>query len=265
MGRGNYMFRTAGGEYVSTFYFNAAGDFEDEKKACIEMMREELAGELDGLPFAIRRRKVEQMMMESRLPVRVKDETVYEMLSYNVDDEIDNLAFEVAGTNGIPGFARLSRKERRHEEQYAAGYRESAVIIAESPNTLMCIGDNENIVAVGMVPAFSMDDFEDTEDSDDFRDDAEADLIQTRKRADAAYEITDKDIEDEAYKLARAQEERNFEERMELYRAEANAAMAKVHAFFGTQSIMVRSCAWTTSTLPQFDEIPEADRATYYY
>ena len=53
MGAGNQIIRNRDGQNVNTFYFDPYGSFEEEKKSYVEFEREELAGELTGLSFAL--------------------------------------------------------------------------------------------------------------------------------------------------------------------------------------------------------------------
>ena len=261
MGKGNQIIRGRDAESVRTFYFDPYGDFDAEKKDCVEQEREELAEELSGLSFAMRRRKVEQMMMDGRLPVKVSDERIYDRMNDNCHDEIDNLAYAVGE---IEGFKRIPTKERELEAVLVAGNRECGQVIAESDNCIVVIGDNEHNMAIGCAPSFTHVDVDDEYSEDDFLDEADADLVQTRKRADANYEITDKDISDRAAELMHEAIEKEFDERMKLYKKDANVAMRKIHEYFGAQSISVRSCWWTSSRLKPYAELTEEERNSYY-
>lgn len=233
MGRGNQIIRGWDGETVQTYYFDSCGDFDAEKKAFIEYEREQLAEELTGLDFAMRRRNVEQMMMDGRLPVEVSDDRIYDRQNENVSDEIDNLSYEVAG---IEGFARIALLSRESESVLVGGNNEYGQVIAESKHCQIVIGDNENSVALGCIPTLNRDNIvllveDDTElRAEDFQ--AEVD-----KRCEAM---------------------------LELYKKDANAAMRKIHAFFGKQSISVRSGPWTSGTLKPYEELTEAERNDYY-
>ena len=263
MGKGNQFIRNRDGDGVRTFYFDPYGDFEEEKKAMIQEKREDIAEELSGLPFAERRRKLEQIMLEGRFPIRIKDERVWDRISMSADDEIDNLGYEVAGkTSGIEGFTR--RKKREFEDCLAAGYHDSGFVIAESKNCQVVIADNECNVAIACIPAFSRESIEEDFDQDDYCDEAQADLEKTRKRADANYEIDQSDINERASELRDEAVEKEIEKRLEAYKKDANAAMRKIHAFFGTNSISVRDGAWTSITLKQYDELTEEERNNYY-
>lgn len=262
MGKGNQFIKDRDGNGVRTFYFDPYGDFEEEKKAVIKEEREELAEELSGLPFAERRRKVEQMMMEGRFPVRVNDDRIWNRIGDYADDEIDNLGYEIGG---IPGFTR--REKREFEGEIVAGYRDSGFVIAESDNCQVVIADNESCVAIGCIPVPSRDNIEDNvreDEGDAIHDEAEAELEKTRKRADANYEITYEDVRKLADEKIRARVENLVAERDAKFKADANAVMRKVHEYFGTQSISVRSCAWTSSGLKPYDELTEEERNGYY-
>jgi hypothetical protein len=58
--------------------------------------------------------------------------------------------------------------------------------------------------------------------------------------------------------------EKEFDERMKLYKKDANVAMRKIHEYFGAQSISVRSCWWTSSRLKPYAELTEEERNSYY-
>jgi hypothetical protein len=145
-----------------------------------------------------------------------------------------------------------------------AGNRECGHVIAKSDDCIVVIGDNEHNMAIGCAPSFTHVDVDDEYSEDDFLDEADADLVQTRKRADANYEITDKDISDRAAELMHEAIEKEFDERMKLYKKDANVAMRKIHEYFGAQSISVRSCWWTSSRLKPYAELTEEERNSYY-
>jgi hypothetical protein len=267
MGKGNQIIRGRDAESVRTFYFDPYGDFDAEKKHCVEQEREELAEELSGLSFAMRRRKVEQMMMDGRLPVKVSDKRIYDRINDNVIDEIDNLAYQIGGTDGAPGFKRIPTKERELEAVLVAGNREYGQVIAKSDNCHVVIGDNESNMAIGCVNAETRENSDENVRDDEYdglREEAEAELIQTRKRADANYEIDDVDIDKLAEEKLEARQEKAWDELVSKYRKDANAAMRKIHEYFGAQSISVRSCAWTSGRLKPYAELTEEERNSYY-
>lgn len=233
MGKGNQIIRGRDAEGVRTFFFDPYGSFDDEKKAYIEQKREDLAEELQGLPFDQRRRKVEQMMMDCRLPVRVKDDVIWDRINDNCEDEIDNISYEVGS---LEGFKRIPKKERESEEVLVAGSREYGQVIAGSDNCQVVIGDNESTVAIGCIP---------TETKDNI-----ADVVRQ-----------DTELEGEEYD---AEVERRWEEHLAKYKKDANAAMRKIHEFFGTQSISERDGAWTSSRLKPYEELTEEERNNYY-
>lgn len=235
MGKGNQFIRNRDGDGVRTFYFDPYGDFAEEKKAMIQEKREDIAEELSGLPFAERRRKLEQIMLDGRFPIRISDERVWDRISDCADDEIDNLGYEIGGkTGGIPGFTR--REKREFEDCLAAGNRDSGFVIAESANCQVVCADNESNVAIACIP---------TESKDSIRDQVEQDT----------------DLEGEELD---AEVERRWEAGLEFFKADANAAMRKIHEFFGTQSISERDGAWTSSRLKPYAELTEEERNNYY-
>lgn len=254
MGRGNQIIRTLDGDNVKTFYFDSMPSFEDTKAGEIEFMRGQVVEQLVGLSFAMRRRKLEQLMLGGEYPITVTDERVYEEQSRASDDEIDNIRYEVAS---VEGFERV--KDESHGE-LVAGYNDYGEVIARSKNTMVVIADNENSVAIGCVPDFTRESIAEDYNQDDYNDEAEAELIQTRKRADAHYEIDQSDINQAASVMMDDDIDKAFAARIELYKAEANLVMRKVHEFFGTQSIRVRNGAWMSYTLP----VAEKYNGRYY-
>ena len=238
MGRGNQIIRDRDGNNVNTYYFDGNDDFEATKKSMMEDMKGQLSEELEGLGFAMRRRKLEQMMRRGRYPVRVSDDSVWSRMSEYDSEDVDNLTYEL---KNVPGFERV--KPWRSESDLAAGFRDSASVIAESKNCMVVIADNETSTAIACVPSFSWDELEDDAGVEDYHSEAEADLWKTRERADANYEITGDDIRKRAVEML-------TESRRKAYLEDANAAMKAVHEHFGSQSIRVRSCAWTSTALP---------------
>lgn len=264
MGKGNQIICGRDGENVRTFYFDPYGDFDEEKKAYASYEREQLVEELRGLSFAKRRRKVEQMFMDGRLPIEVDDDVIWDRINDNCEDEIDNISYEVGS---LEGFKRIPKKERESEKILVAGYHDYGQVIAESDHCLVVIGDNESTVAIGCAPADTRENSDQNvrdNEYDSLREEAEAELEKTRKRADADYEITDANIDELAEEKLKARQEAAWEEITGKYRKDANAAMRKIHEFFGTQSILVRSCAWTSSRLKPYDEMSEEERNSYY-
>lgn len=267
MGKGNQIIKSRDGESVRTFFFNPYGSFEEDKNDMIEQEREELAEELAGLGFAERRRKVEQMMLDGRFPVKIKDERVYDRQNDNATEEIDNLSYEVGGPTSVDGFKRIPAKLRKLDPVLVAGYHDYGTVIAESDNCQVVIGDNETTIAIGCIPAETRDNSDQNvrdDEYDQLREEAEAELIQTRKRADANYEIEDADIDKLAEEKLEARQEAVWNGIMEKYRKDANAAMRRIHHFFGTQSIAERCGPWMHGQLKQYDELTEEERNNYY-
>lgn len=260
MGRGNAIFRTYEGDGVRTFYFDSKQDFDSVKKDYIGQEREELAGELFGLRFDMRRRKVEQMLMDGRLPVRVSDDTIYERMGEFEMDDINNLKHEIAA---IEGFKALKQKDFKYESELSCANDMSAVVIAESDLVLVCVQDNESNTAIAMVPAFTKDRLREDVDEDWHFEEARTDMERTRKRADANYEITASDVFEAARKTIDDDVDARYEERMSAYREQANAAMRKVHEFFGTDGISAWSSAWTSSRMPTPSEMDAKDEKYY--
>ena len=100
----------------------------------------------------------------------------------------------------------------------------------------MVIADNESNVAIACIP---------TESRDNIRDQVEQDT----------------ELEGEALD---AEVERRWEAGLAKFKADANAAMRKIHEFFGTQSISERNGAWTSSQLKPYDQLTEEERNNYY-
>lgn len=260
MGRGNQIIRSFGGNEVRTFYLDFHSDIEDVRKILVESEREQILEEIRGKSFAERREILEDLISDGSYPITISDERCYDEQGSEEIDGIDNVAWVL---NDVEGFDKLDLYE--HHEELVAGNRECGTVIAKSDNCIVVVADNESCTAIGCVPTFTMEEIDAEFDVDDYRDSAEADLIQTRKRADAQYEITDVDIDEEAEAQRYDAADNEFDRRNELYKQEANLAMAKVHALFGTQSIYERSCAWTSHRLPAYEEIDEEERKTYYY
>jgi hypothetical protein len=262
MGRGNQIIRAFDGDNVKTYYMDFHSDVEDVRAALVANEKEELLGEMKGKSFAIRRRLLTSMMLDGRYPIEISDDRCYQEQDDEQNDGIQGVAWAL---NGIEGFTKLD--EFVSHEELVAGFNDYGLVIATSKHCLVVIADNESNVAIGCVPAVLREEIE--YDAADYRDDAEADLIQTRKRADARYEITDDDIEERAEEMKNEAEENEFEKQIEQYKVEANLAMAEVHQFFGTQSISRRGGAWTSCTVPSYDEllatIGEEEIKKYYY
>jgi len=264
MGKGNQIICNRDGEHVETFFFEPYGDFDLEKKAMLEDKRDELAEEMSGLPFGERRRMLWQMVQDGRYPVSVRDEDVYDRQNENCRDEIDIIAYQV-GT--LDGFEAVRERDRESEAILVAGSREYGQVIARSDNCEVVIGDNESDVAIGCIPATTRDLSDEKvrdEEYDLLREEAEAELEKTRKRADANYEITDADIDRLADEKLWSLQEKVWGEIIAKYKKDANAAMRTIHEYFGTQSIRVRTGPWTSGELKPFNELTDEEKEAYY-
>lgn len=269
MGKGNEFIRTRDRDGVRTYYFDYA-DFDSIKKTIEDEAKEWLNEQLaDCADFAARRRKVTQFYRDGRLPIDIDDESVYDRITMYAEDESDNLSYEIAGeTDGLPGFARIGYYAAARDPEIVGGSYSSGMVIAESEHCQFVIADNECNIAMGCIPKKSRDELFDKihyDEYDQVVEEAEAELEKTRKCADASYVITNDEILKTADEKIKARVDEEWEKYLDVYRKEANAVMAKVHEYFGTQSICERSGAWTSCRLPKFDDIPENERETYYY
>lgn len=264
MGSGNQRICNLDGERVNTFIIDTNSDFDEVKRDYLRNKHNDLSDEYirDGMTFAEKRRVVLHLYMDGELPITVKDDHIYDLMNDWDDDEISNISYEVGS---LDGFERLKRRER--DSRLASGFRDSGVILAKSANCMLVIADNQNSYVIGCVPADTMDDVingEHDNQYDQLWDEAEAELVQTRKRADASYEITREDIDSLAEQKAAEAGEKAWEEYVEKYRADANAAMRKVHEFLGTRSMRVPTSAWTSAKMKPYDEMTEEERNSYY-
>ena len=262
MGKGNFTFRDLDGNRIKTFYFDRNTDFEGTKRIEVEDARDELAIELRGLGFAMRRRRVEQMMMDRRLPVEITDQRVYDIMSDADDDEISNLAYEAAN---VPGFSVV--KPRRYDENLASGYRDSAVVIAESDRAMLCVGDNEGNVAITVVPTAIKSSIEEDVDHEFGTAQPKCEILREEIGDELSLKLSrrvmESDIQARYDEIVKAETEKRYAAEMEKYREEANAVMRKVHEYFGEQGIRQWSSAWTSSKLMTPEEIDE-QKLKYY-
>jgi hypothetical protein len=260
MGRGITRIRDLDGERVNTFIIELHSDFDDVKLDYIRNRHLDLSEEyISGCKtFAEKRRAVLHLYMEGKLPVKVSDERVYDIMSDCDDEEIDNIAFEIAE---LDEFEHLMKREPMPG-------RDSGMIIAKSPNCLVVIDDNENDFVIGCVPTETIGNILDNvrrERYDELYEEAEAELEKTRKRADASYEITSSDVRKLTEEKADAIAEKEWNEFYDKkFRPDANAAMRKVHEWMGTRSMRVPTSAWTSATMKAYDEMSDEERNQYY-
>ena len=238
MGKGNQMIRGLDGATVRTFFIDVAESFESAEKRMIVEHREDLADEISGLSFAMRRRKVEQMMMDGRLPINMSDQYVNQRISDDANDELHNIMYEIAGIDGIPGFQKVW--PWRAESDLVSGYRDVGNVIAESDHCIVVIADNESDVAIGCVNA-------DTYEN-----------ILENVIADNPGLRTESSQNDAAAK--------KWTESQEAYLSDANAVMRKVHEYFGDQknALSVRTGPWTSSPMPSVEEM-DKNGSRYYF
>lgn len=242
MGRGNTTIRGYDGNAVRTFYVELQPDFENEREAMTICRREEIVAELSGRPFGERRRAVIDMYKTRQLPVRVSEDVVYDSMSRTVDDEIDNLSYEIGA---LEGFERVTDKDRKPEEILVSGVRECGVVIARSKHCAVVIADNEWSIAIGCVRTLIDDDIIGEELLESAYGKADEELgagVDIHKKLERAYEIL------------RAGHAAEIEAEEQAYARDANAAMRAVHAYMGKDSMSERSGPWTSSRLPEFDE-----------
>lgn len=264
MGSGIQRICNLDGERVNTFIIDTNSDFDEVKRDILRCRHEDLSSVYikDEMTFAEKRKVVLHLYMDGKLPVTVTDDCVYEHMNDDDDNDIDNISYEVGA---LDGFERL--KKRESDWRLVSGFRDRGIILAKSANCMLVIADNQNGYVIGCVPADTMDDVingEHDNQYDQLRDEAEAELVLTRKRADASYEITRDDIDSLAEQKATEAGEKAWEEYVEKYRADANAAMRKVHEFLGTQSMHVPTSAWTSAKMKVYDEMTEEERSSYY-
>ena len=259
MGRGITRIHDLDGTTVNTFIIELHNDFDDVKLDYIRNRHQDLSEEyISGCKtFAEKRRAVLHLYMEGKLPVKVSDERVYDIMNDFDDDEIDNIAFEI---NSLDGFERLKKREPMPG-------RDNGMIIAKSPNCLVVIDDNEDDFVIGCVPTETIGNILDNvrrERYDELYEEAEAELEKTRKRADANYEITSSDVSKLTEEKADSIAEKEWDEFYEKYRADANAAMRKVHEWVCADSMRVPTSAWTSATMKAYEEMTEEERNQYY-
>lgn len=265
MGRGITRICNMDGERVNTFIINLHGNFEERKRDIIRDRHEELSEECirEGMTYAEKRRAVLHLYMEGRLPITVTDEYVYNRMSEDADDEINNIACAVAE---LDGFERLAKRE--YDERLSSAWHECGVIIAKSKNCMLVIADNESDFVIGCVPTETIGNILDNvrrERYEELYEEAEAELEKTRKRADANYEITSSDVRklaDEKVESIAAKEWDEFYYRK--FRPDANAAMRKVHELMGSNSMSIPTSAWTSSKMPHYGYLEEEERNQYY-
>jgi len=99
---------------------------------------------------------------------------------------------------------------------------------------------------------------------DQLREDAECELSLTSNPGNKNGIVTLDDVGELADKKAAEAGEKAWEEYVEKYRADANAAMRKVHEFLGTRSMHVPTSAWTSAKMKPYDEMTEEERNSYY-
>ena len=234
MGRGNFLFRTKDGELnVDTYFVELGSDFESTKEDMVDCKRSEIVDKLTGLDFAMRRRKLAQIMMDGRYPIHVSDESVYNEMGDNQLDDIDNLRYEI---DAIDGFRKCGKEE--FDENICAGSHESALLLATSTFTIVALGENESDVAVACIPNFTHDEVESEFDEDDYEEDAEADW--SKSAAELCKEAVDKE----------------YEARIVKYKEEANKVMRTVHQYCGGK-MSERNGPWTSCALPSPEEMDE--------
>jgi hypothetical protein len=260
MGRGITRIHDLDGERVNTFIIELHSDFDDVKLDYIRNRHLDLSEEyISGCKtFAEKRRAVLHLYMDGELPITVSDESVYDIMSDCDDEEIDNIAFEIAE---LDEFEHLMKREPMPG-------RDSGMIIAKSPNCLVVIDDNENDFVIGCVPTETIGNILDNvrrERYDELYEEAEAELEKTRKRADASYEITSSDVRKLTEEKADAIAEKEWNEFYDKkFRPDANAAMRKVHEWMGVNSMRVPTSAWTSATMKAYDEMSDEERNQYY-
>jgi hypothetical protein len=261
MGRGITRIRDLDGERVNTFIIELHSDFDDVKLDYIRNRHLDLSEEyISGCKtFAEKRRAVLHLYMEGKLPVKVSDERVYDIMSDCDDEEIDNIAFEIAE---LDGFEHLMKREPMPG-------RDNGMIIAKSANCLIVIDDNESDFVIGCVPTETWDNMLNNIHNERFDEElwpeAEAELEKTRKRAGASYEIKYNDImvlaDEKAVTIAEKEWDEFYDKK---FRPDANAAMRKVHEWMGTRSMRVPTSAWTSATMKAYDEMSDEERNQYY-
>lgn len=267
MGAGNQLIRDLYGKSVTTYYIDPCPEFDEVKADIVGQRLEEIREKFKGLSKKDKARLLKVMLVRDELPVTVKEDEVYSTMGDWENDELLNLTFEVGS---VEGFKPV--RPWRRDESLAGGWRDAAMVIAESDHCMVAIADNESSTAIGCVPTDTYDSMEEhaeeSKDVEDYVDEAEADLVQTRKRADAEYEITENDIRRRAEEMMRehvkAEAGKSFAQFTENYRKDANAAMRKVHEYFGESSIRVRSGPWTSGRMPKYEEMTEEQRNNYY-
>ena len=229
MGRGNTYIRETDGDAVTTYYIDISAEFDSEKTDLIEHAREMISEELSILKsFGEKRRAVIQSYKEGRL-LDPSDDEVWERMSdverMNFDDLLSNIR-SVPGLTAIP-------KERAHyyNDNYCNG---DALKLAEGKRVIVVVDDNENSIAVGVIPSYDEDDVMEAvavdfaEASDDEAKEKTAEMIRNKWR--------------------------------EEYVEEANIVMKKIHEMY---DLRIRTCAWTSSSLPRPEEF-EAGGGKYY-
>lgn len=264
MGRGITRIRNYDGEMVNTFIIELHNDFEETKRDYLRNEHFGISHEYikEGMTFAEKRRAVLHLYMDRLLPITVSDERIYDRMNELDDDEIANIAYAVAE---LDAFERLTKRES--DENRVSGWHGCGVIIAKSKNCLLVIDNNESDYVIGCIPTEKMGNILDNvrnERYDELYEEAEAELEKTRKRADANYEITRDDVDSLAEQKVAEAGEKAWEEYVEKYRADANAAMRKVHEFLGAQSMRVPTSAWTSAKMKTYDEMTEEERNSYY-
>ena len=256
MGAGNVCFRDRSGESIRTFFFDGSS-YDETKAGIIEERKENILDEMRGESFAMRRRILTSMMLEGRYPIKVSDDCVGDRMGSDQMYEIGNIAYEVGA---LEFMERVSPIE--YDDELTCGFRRSCGIIARGKNVILVIEDNESCTAIGCVPTKTFDDIDDNHDIDDYKADAEADLIKTRKRADASYEITECDIDDMACEMLHEAVQSEYGKFLEEYKKEANIIMRKIHEYFGG-NLRERSGAWCSAEVASPEAMDEAGE-TYY-
>ena len=256
MGRGNVCFRNYDGESIRTFFFDGSS-YDETKAGIIEERKENILDEMRGEDFAMRRRILTSAMLEGRYPIRVSDDYVGNRMGQDRLDEIDNIAYTI---DDLEFMERVSPRE--YDSDVTCGFNDSAVIIARGKNVILVVEDNGSNTAIGCVPVRSFASIDENHSVDDYKDDAEADLIKTRKRAGASYEITESDIDDMASEMLHVAVQREYDKAVAEYKKEANIIMRKVHEFLGGK-MSERNGPWCSSGLDS-PEIMDRNGETYY-